>query len=90
MRALARWMARATVVAGAVWALSMTAPRVDAQAAAPDAGVARVRTTVERAPEGSLRRGVLAVPGWAIWVTASLVIAGAALGLAIRIGRGRR
>lgn len=82
-------MARTATIAGALWALSVTVPDASAQDPA-DAGAVRVRTTVERPPEGSLRRGTVPVPSWGIWVCASVVVAGAALGLALRIGLSKR
>ena len=64
----------------------------DRAARAQDAGPERasVRTRVERAPDGSMRRGGVDVPSWvalAGGVTVALVAAGV---LAARIGRRRR
>ena len=59
---------------------------------AQDAGAEAVRTVVqvERAPEGSMRRGALPVPEWAVWAGASIIILGAAVALGYRIGRSKR
>lgn len=61
-----------------------------AQTEDADAGATVVRTIAERPPEGSLRRGALPVPAWAVWVAASVVVLGAALGLGYRLGRSKR
>lgn len=76
---------------GLAWALSVgvAAAQAPGAEADPDAGAVVVRTTVERPPEGSMRRGAWAVPTWVVWAGAAVLIAGAVAGLGYRIGRRR-
>lgn len=97
-------MLASAVLAAAAWALGsvvlgsavlgsavLSAPAPSQAQAAVDAGAPQVVSTrVVRPPEGSMRRGALPVPEWAVWVGASVVILGAALGLGYRLGRSKR
>ena len=58
--------------------------------AQPDAGAARIRTHEERPPEGSLRRGLVGLPRWAVYALGAVIAAGAAGALAHRVARSRR
>lgn len=61
-----------------------------ARAQDEDAGAQRTRTRVIRPPEGSLRRGVIPSPDWAVYVGGGLIVAAAAGALAYRVGKKRR
>ncbi len=49
-----------------------------------------VEVHTERPPEGTLRRGRLAAPAWAVYVGAGGLLVAAAGALAVRLRRGRR
>lgn len=54
---------------------------------AEDAGVVEPRVRVVRPPEGSLRRGALAVPGWGVGVAGGTLVLAAAGVLVWRASR---
>ncbi|HJL20305.1 MAG TPA: hypothetical protein RMH99_31855 [Sandaracinaceae bacterium LLY-WYZ-13_1] len=85
MRRAARWLAFALL-----WAGALAATPAGAQDEAPDAGAVVVRRHVERPPEGSMRRGPVPVPGWAVWICGGLIVAGSAGALAWRLKRSGR
>lgn len=76
------------------WLLGALFAALCALATAPleaqDAGTVTVRAHVERAPDGSLRRGRLDVPGWVVVLGGGAIAALAAGALAYRLRRNRR
>ncbi len=60
---------------------------VAALARAQDAGVVAPRVRVVRPPEGSLRRGPIVAPAWAVGLGGGLVVVAAAGALAWRASR---
>ncbi|MBX3276266.1 MAG: hypothetical protein KF729_38795 [Sandaracinaceae bacterium] len=55
-----------------------------------DAGAEHVVVHTERPPEGSLRRGLLAVPGWTLYVGGAALALAAGGVLVWRLARSRR
>ncbi|HEY8430910.1 MAG TPA: hypothetical protein VIL20_21170 [Sandaracinaceae bacterium] len=78
-------MARALATAALV-ALLCAAPATAQQ----DAGAPALRVRVVRPPEGSMRRGILPVPDWAVYAAGGLLAAVAAGVLAWRTSTRRR
>ncbi len=79
-------MARALVTCALVALLAVAAL---ARAQDSDAGVMATRARVVRPPEGSLRRGRLPLPGWAVGLTGGALSLGAAGWLIWRASRRR-
>ncbi len=50
-----------------------------------DAGAVTVTVHTERPPEGSLRRGIVPAPGWALYLGGGALVAAAATALLVRI-----
>ncbi|MFK7988665.1 MAG: hypothetical protein AB8I08_21780 [Sandaracinaceae bacterium] len=71
------------VFAGGLWLISqgLAADAVSAQTPS------EATHEIQRAPDGSLRRGLLDVPAWVVFGTAALVTAGAATALGWRLRR---